>query len=309
MATPMAPAAITTTRRPGPPGHRPVRIRLPDPLAPAPILIGLTPMRPAHVLAIIPAYNEGTRIAPVIHALVAQGLPVLVVDDGSQDHTADCAAAAGAQVLRQANGGKGSAIRSGCQWAARAGYRLVLLLDGDGQHDPREASRLIAARIRRDCEVVIGKRSLALECQPLYRRAINRLSSLLVTLAAGRAIRDSQSGYRLMDPRLLLRLPLRGCHYDLESEFCVLASRAGVRIREVPITVIYHDKRSGVHPLWDSLRFFLAIAVALGNSRPRLRRHRAAALPVGSLPGAPVLALVAKPVAAHPRAYTLRPSA
>jgi len=267
-------------------------------------------MRPAHVLAIIPAYNEATRIAPVIHGLVDQGLPVLVVDDGSRDATAATAAAAGAQVLRQANGGKGSALRSGCQWAARAGYRQVLMLDGDGQHDPREAARLIAAARAQDALVVIGKRSLSLECQPLCRRGINRLSSLLVTLAAGRSIRDSQSGYRLMDPQLLLRLPLRGCHYDLESEFCVLASRAGVRIREVPITVIYHDKRSGVHPLWDSLRFFLAIAVALGNSRARLRRYRPVALPDGMLPAAPVLALVAKPAAGtHPHAYTLRPSA
>ncbi len=148
----------------------------------------------------------------------------------------------------------------------------MLLLDGDGQHDPAEAPRLLMAA--RGADLVIGRRCLALKRQPLYRRYFNRLSSLLVTLAAGRSVRDSQSGYRVLDPRLLLRLPLQGSRYDLESELCVLAARAGLKLVEVPITVIYHDKRSGVHPLWDTARFFWAVAVASVNSRSRLRPWR-----------------------------------
>jgi glycosyltransferase involved in cell wall biosynthesis len=224
------------------------------------------------VLAIVPAYNEATRIAPVVERLVALGLPVLVVDDGSRDGTAAAASAAGARILRQANAGKGAAMRAGCAWAIVQGYDRVVLLDGDGQHDAREAPRLLRAAERAD--LVIGRRIIDLGRQPLYRRFFNRMSSLIVTVVAGRRIRDSQSGFRVFDPSLLLRLPLKGMRYDLESEICVLAARAGLRIAEVPITVIYNDKRSGVHPLFDTWRFFLAVARGACNSRARLRRFR-----------------------------------
>ncbi len=210
------------------------------------------------LLAVIPAFNEQNRIAPVIAGLRALGLPVLVVDDGSRDDTSAVARTAGAHVLRQANGGKGRAILSGSQWAVRHGYGGVLLLDGDGQHAPHEATRLIAAW-RHGADLVIGSRTGCSRQQPLYRKCFNRLSSLLVTLAAGQRVVDSQSGFRCCDPRLLLRLPFSGCRYDLETEMCVLAARSGQHIVEIPITAIYNDKKSGVHPVYDTYRFFRAI--------------------------------------------------
>jgi glycosyltransferase involved in cell wall biosynthesis len=228
------------------------------------------------LLAVIPAYNEAARIASVIDGLRLLGLTVLVVDDGSRDHTAEVARNHGALVLQRQNGGKGSAIIAGCRYATERGYRRVLLLDGDGQHDPLEAPRLIEAGLR-GADLVIGKRMLQLERQPLYRRCFNRLSSLLVTMAAGRGIRDSQSGYRLCDPRLLLALPMTGQRYDLETEMCILAARGGKRVVEVPITVIYNDKISGVHPLYDTMRFFRAVFMSF--LRCRGSRHFAASAP------------------------------
>jgi glycosyltransferase involved in cell wall biosynthesis len=228
------------------------------------------------ILAVIAAHDEATRIAPVIAALLELGLPVLVVDDGSRDDTAGVAREAGAHVLRKSNGGKGSAIIAGCSWAVGRGYARVLLLDGDGQHDPRECPALL--RASRRAGLVIGKRVVGVHRQPRHRWLCNRLSSLLVTMAAGRRIVDSQSGYRVCDPRLVLALPMRGRRYDLESEMCILAARAGVRIAEVPVTVIYNDKRSGMHPLFDSLRFLRAVLVAFINSRSRLRARPQAAV-------------------------------
>lgn len=251
------------------------------------------------VLAVIPAYNEASRIAPVVRDLVAQGLPVLVIDDGSRDDTAGVAREAGADVLRRANGGKGTAIIAGCRRAVELGYRRILLLDGDGQHDATEAPRLIAAA-RRGADLVIGMRMLDLGRQPLHRRCFNRLSSILVTLAAGQRIRDSQSGYRMCDPRLLLSLPMAGHKYDLETEMCILAARAGRRVVEVPIRVIYNDKVSGVHPLYDTLRFFRAVAMSLSRCRCG---HRVAPSPPFVLPSA-----APKPVEAPP-VYALAPAA
>jgi glycosyltransferase involved in cell wall biosynthesis len=250
------------------------------------------------VLAIVPAFNEAPRLGPVVCALRKLGLPVLVIDDGSTDGTVAVARDAGAEVLRQVNAGKGAALLAGCARAAAQGYARVLLLDGDGQHDPREAPRLLAAADRlamdrgvpHDQGLVIGRRLINVKRQPLLRWTVNRLSSLLVSMAAGYRIFDSQSGYRVCDPRLLLALPLHGRRYDLESEMCILAARAGVRIAEIPISVIYNGKRSGVHPLFDSVRFLRAVAVSLCNSRPRLRRWRA---PVVEAPAAP------KPSRAH----------
>jgi glycosyltransferase involved in cell wall biosynthesis len=244
------------------------------------------------LLAVIPAYNEAARIAPVVRHLIAQGLPVLVIDDGSRDATAQVAREAGADVLRRANGGKGTAIIAGCRRAVELGYRRVLLLDGDGQHDPAEASRLIAAA-KRGADLVIGMRMLDLGRQPLHRRCVNRLSSMLVTMAAGQRIRDSQSGYRMCDPRLLLSLPLAGHKYDLETEMCILAARAGRRVVEVPIRVIYNDKVSGVHPLYDTLRFFRAVAMSLTRCRCG---HRVAPSPPFVLPTAAPRKSESKPV-------------
>ncbi|HYE05323.1 MAG TPA: glycosyltransferase family 2 protein [Planctomycetota bacterium] len=218
------------------------------------------------LLAVVPAYNEQGRIGAVVDRLHELPLPVLVVDDGSRDHTADEAEAAGAAVLRQRNGGKGAAILAGCRYAVAHGYRGVLLLDGDGQHDPRESLRLIAAW-RRGADLVIGKRVIGVERQPRHRKVSNRMSSLLVTIAAGRRVADSQSGFRLCDPRLLLRLPFSGCRYDLETEMCVLAARAGYLIAEVPITVIYNDKKSGMHPFYDTVRFFRAVGISVLRGR------------------------------------------
>jgi len=259
----------------------------------------LAPMSFPGVLAIVPAFNEAPRLGPVITGLKKLGLPVLVIDDGSTDGTVAFAREAGAEVLRQVNAGKGAALLAGCARAAAQGYARVLLLDGDGQHDPREAPRLLAAADRlavdragipRAQGLVIGRRLINVQRQPLLRWTVNRLSSLLVSMAAGARIFDSQSGYRVCDPRLLLALPLHGRRYDLESEMCILAARAGVRIAEVPISVIYNGKRSGVHPFFDSLRFLRAVAVSFCNSRPRLRRWRA---PVVEAPAAP------KPSRAH----------
>ncbi len=245
------------------------------PLGSASQLISLSPMLPAAarstlpLLAIIPAFNEAGRVGEVVRGLRRLSLPVLVLDDGSVDDTAIEGSAAGATVVSQANGGKGRAILAGCRWAVANGYRAVLLLDGDGQHDPREAPRLIRAW-RRGADLVIGKRVFGIERQPKHRRFCNRMSSLLVSFAAGKHVVDSQSGFRLCDPRLLLRLPFSGCRYDLETEMCVLAARAGQRVVETPITAIYNDKISGVHPVYDTLRFFRAIFTSWRAS-PRAR--------------------------------------
>ena len=105
----------------------------------------MLPATHPRVLALIPGYEEGPRIGTVV-AAARRHLPVLVVDDGSTDDTADVAAAAGATVLPQRpNQGKGAALRMGFRRALAEGYDAVVTLDADGQHDPDEIPRFLAA--------------------------------------------------------------------------------------------------------------------------------------------------------------------
>src|SRR5690242_13570619 len=100
---------------------------------------------PANVIALIPAHDEAPRIGPVVAGARAT-IPVLVIDDGSSDATAEVAAEAGAEVLVQRpNQGKGAALRAGFRHALDAGMDAAVTLDGDGQHDPAEIPNLLGA--------------------------------------------------------------------------------------------------------------------------------------------------------------------
>ena len=113
------------------------------------------------LIALIPAYDEGPRIGPVVMAARAH-LPVLVVDDGSSDDTATRAESAGATVVRHVpNAGKGAALRAGFRHALDGGAAAVVTLDADGQHDPAEIPGFLAAFEAGRPELIVGRRDFA----------------------------------------------------------------------------------------------------------------------------------------------------
>ncbi len=144
----------------------------------------------ARILALIPGYEEGPRIGPVVEATRAH-LPVLVVDDGSSDDTAANAEAAGAEVIRQVpNQGKGAALRAGFRRALDEGYDAVLTLDADGQHDPAEIPRFVAAFDAPGAsgprpELIIGRRDFAR--MPPVRRLSNTVGHGGLLVGGGQA--------------------------------------------------------------------------------------------------------------------------
>ena len=127
------------------------------------------------VCALAPAYNEIAHIAGVVRGC-RRHCPVVVVDDGSTDGTARAAEQAGARVLRRAvNSGKGVALRMGFAHVLNAGWDAVVTLDGDGQHDPADVPRLVAAAERRpSLGIVVGSRMHDTRAMPLSRRASGR---------------------------------------------------------------------------------------------------------------------------------------
>ena len=115
---------------------------------------------PRHICAVIPTYNNGGTVADVVRGVLRQGLPVLVVDDGSTDDTQEKLKGLDIQVLKhETNRGKGRALKTGLEAARKLGYRFALTLDADGQHDPADIPALVAAAGERT--LVVGSRNIA----------------------------------------------------------------------------------------------------------------------------------------------------
>ena len=148
---------------------------------------------PSAVTVVVPAYNEADVIGDVVAALSAAGPwhEILVVDDGSRDDTTARAAAAGATVVKHPyNKGNGAAVKSGIR---RAGGEYVLIIDGDGQHRPDDARRLVS-RLG-EFDLVIGARASATQATHT-RKAGNAFLNRLASYLTGRPIPDLTSGFR-----------------------------------------------------------------------------------------------------------------
>ncbi len=221
---------------------------------------------PPRILALVPGYQEGPRIARVVTA-AQRHLPVLVVDDGSTDDTAAAAERAGARVLRQVpNAGKGAALRAGFELALEEGLDAVVTLDADGQHDPDEVPRFIAAFSAPGArgprpELIIGRRDFAR--MPPIRRVSNTLGTAALSWAVGQAVPDNQSGYRLLGRRLMgSMLDSREAGFEFEVEMIAVCLRRGWTLGWVPITTIYAGEPSHVRPMAHLRHFVRATRAA-----------------------------------------------
>ena len=191
---------------------------------------------------VIPCFNEQDSVAAVVTD-VRTWLPtadVLVVDDASTDRTRAIAEAAGAEVVSLCvNVGVGGAMRVGYRYAVAGGYDQVLQVDGDGQHDPSQASALLAALDGAD--LVIGARFAG--TGDYDARGPRRWSMVLLARVLSRRtgvrLTDTTSGFRATGPAAT---GLFARHYAAEYlgdtvEAIVLASKAGLSIAQVPVAM------------------------------------------------------------------------
>lgn len=232
------------------------------------------------ILAVVPAHDEAPRVTGVVRPLVAQGLPVLVVDDGSSDATGEVARAAGACVLSlQPNLGKGGALKAGFRVALGVqkaeetpdpalppgmSWDAVLTLDADGQHDPAEVPTFLEVWRGGGVDLVVGARDY--DRMPPVRWFTNTVSRLLFSWALGERIPDNQSGYRLRSRRVVeasLSSPEQGFAFEVE-EIALCVGR-GYRLAWVPIKTIYGTEESDIKP-WAHFVSFLRVT-------RRARRH------------------------------------
>ncbi|HEV8185453.1 MAG TPA: glycosyltransferase family 2 protein [Chthoniobacterales bacterium] len=208
------------------------------------------------VAAIIPAYLEEKHIGDVVTRTIEQLDNVLVVDDGSSDATAANARAAGAElIVHERNLGKGDSIKTGLRYWLDRGFQHVVILDGDGQHLPEEISRFIAAAPT-GAELLVGTRMNDVRQMPLVRRLVNRYMSRKISRLCGQDIPDTQCGFRMLSAAVIPDLLMGSERFDYETEMLIVVSRKGCRIGAVPISTVYSDEVSSIHPMQDSIRFF-----------------------------------------------------
>lgn len=223
------------------------------------------------IIAVIPAFNEERLIGSVVLKTRRYVSKVIVIDDGSSDDTARVAQEAGATVIRlSVNKGKGEALATGLKRARQENPAVVVVLDGDGQHDPGEINRLVEPILAGQADIVLGSRYLNHASKVPRHRVLghwffNRFTS---TLSGVRAT-DSQSGFRAFSPRALEVFTLRSSGFSVESEMQFIIHDQHLKLMEAPITIRYDDKpkRPVIQHGWNVLNGILRL---VGQYRPLL---------------------------------------
>lgn len=206
---------------------------------------------------VIPAFREVRHIGDVVRATLPFCPHVLVIDDGSGDGTAEQAERAGARVIRhERNRGKGAALETGFDAARKQGFRVVITLDADGQHDPAEIPQFLEAHAQDTARVLTGNRMAHTESMPRIRIGTNRFMSWLLSREMGQHVPDTQCGYRLYPVEVLPWVKAACGGFAAESEQLLHLAQRGVRIGSVPVRTIYGTEKSKINPVTDTIRFF-----------------------------------------------------
>jgi len=246
------------------------------------------------VLCAIPCLDEEVAIGSVVLRARRHVDQVVVVDDGSTDNTQEVAKLAGAIVLRHTeNRGKGEAYRTLWAHARVHGFDALVVLDGDGQHDPDEIP-LVLSRLQDGNDMVIGARWGETTQMPLWRKVGKRVLDYGTAMAAesakgtqGPKLTDSQSGFRAYSRAALEAIEPRQAGFSVESQLLIDAHEAGLRIGETRIHCRYDVDSSTQKPMAHASGVLNDLLVAVGVRHPLLflGLPGVAALAVGFLSG------------------------
>jgi len=199
---------------------------------------------PQPTVAIIAAYNEDRFVGSVVIKALRHVDHVIVIDDGSTDHTAHVAEKAGALVIRhERNRGKAEAINTGLTRAREMNASIAVLIDADGQHNPDQIPELLAPIQSQDVDLVVGSRFLGVRSRiPRWRIVGQHALTVATNLASGVVLTDSQSGFRALSNKALQALAFRpDGGFSIESEMQFLINKHHLSVKEVPVSVIYAE--------------------------------------------------------------------
>jgi glycosyltransferase involved in cell wall biosynthesis len=216
------------------------------------------------IIAGIPAYNEEKTIAQMVLKAGCHVGKVLVCDDGSKDMTRLIARENGADVLEhEKNMGYGGSMQTLLRKARELGATVLVVFDGDGQHDPDEIPDLIKPILEGKADIVIGSRFVkgARMDVPLYRRIGILIITLLTRIFSGYPIGDAQSGFRAYSRRAIQELKITDNGWGSSIEIFFKARDTRLRIVEVPVDCSYEDytKASKRDPLRQGITIVASI--------------------------------------------------
>lgn len=206
------------------------------------------------IWAVIPAYNEEKNIARVIKGVKKYIKNIVVVDDGSKDDTYNLAKKSKVVVLGHiVNLGKGAALKTGCDFALEHNAKILIAIDGDMQHDPKEIPNFLKALKNKD--IVFSYRKFYKK-MPLLLKFGNWFINHTTKLLYGLNLKDTQCGYRAFTSEAYKKVRWDAFDYSMESEMIANVGKHHLRYDEIPIQTIYSDKYKGTTPI-DGIKIVL----------------------------------------------------
>ncbi len=240
--------------------------------------------REQETLVIIPAYNERAHIKKVVDGIRnhAGGADILVVDDGSADDTAELARQEGAEVVSLPfNMGYGVALQTGFKYASRNGYKYVVQVDGDGQHDPRCIGDLLAGVQSAEADVVMGSRWLGRGDYkgPVLRKFGKFIFGFMASLLTHQKVTDPTTGFQALSKEVVQFYSTNVYPTDYpDANVIIMLDRAGFRVKEVPVVMYTNGTKQSMHgglirPIFYGLKMVTSIMMTLLRDDRKLRRR------------------------------------
>jgi len=199
----------------------------------------------------IPAYNEEKNIASIITKLKKITDSIIVCDDGSSDMTSDISKNLGAIVItHKKNMGYGVAINSIFQKAKELNSDLLVTFDADGQHRVEDIEKVVEPIKNNIADLVIGSRFLDKKSNvPNYRKIGIKVITKVTNASIKKKLTDSQSGFRAYNKQVLSQISPSDIGMGISTEILIKSSSKGLRIMEVPITILYSGDTSTHNPV------------------------------------------------------------
>lgn len=195
------------------------------------------------VWVVIAAWNEGSVIADVVRGVLAQGVQLVVVDDGSRDETASVVLEAGACLVKHPiNLGQGAALQTGIEFALSRGASFVVTFDADGQHDPTEILPMVDFLHQEGADICLGSRFLGTAKNISRLRVLTLKAAICFTwLTSGVTLTDAHNGFRAMTRSCAQRLCIKQNRMAHASEVISRIAEERWSYREFPVTIVYSD--------------------------------------------------------------------
>ena len=229
------------------------------------------------IIFITPCHNEEGRVGKVV-ASMRSSFPqadIVVIDDCSSDGSVDEARSSGATVLRLlSNLGYGVALQTGYMYALRRGYDILLQLDADGQHSTESIGSILSPVLTDEADISVGSRHLSGDSSatPTIRRMGQKFFSWAIWLFGGPRLTDPTSGFQAMNRKALALFAndVFPCDYP-DSDVILMAHYAGLRIKEVPATMLARDGGTSIHaglrPVYYGIKMLFSMIIVLLNRR------------------------------------------